>query len=266
MNINKEYILLCKKLLKAPTNNGTRELLNYTFTIDSYKPIVTLKHRSLSKKYIIAELLWYWNERNDAAFIGQFAKKWLDITDDGKTNNSAYGYIIGKKYNFNQIEQIIEVLSKDPGSRRAIININYAHNNKYATKDEPCTIALQLYIRDGKLHMTGIMRSNDIWYGLPYDIIYFTSVQRYIAYKLKIPSGNYTHFATSLHVYETDVDKLKKIVKDNNQDNWLIDSFKLIMHKEYLIKNITKDNILELAKEVGAYEILEKLEDYKNEN
>ena len=88
-----------------------KELSNFKFELkDINQSIVTI--RDLSKKYLLAELLWYINERNDKAFIGQFASMWNNISDDGVTNNSAYGYILGKKYGFNQIEQIIELLKK----------------------------------------------------------------------------------------------------------------------------------------------------------
>ena len=82
------------------------------------------------------------------------------------------------------------------------------------TKDEPCTIALQFRIRDNKLHCTGIMRSNDIWYGFPYDIAFFTELQMMMADELGVEYGSYTHFVTSLHVYNKDLDKIIKIISN----------------------------------------------------
>ena len=51
------------------------------------------------------------------------------------------------------------------------------------------------------------MRSNDVYYGLPYDYIFFVSIGKYIASKLNIPFTLYTHNATSLHMYTKDFNK-----------------------------------------------------------
>jgi thymidylate synthase len=61
--------------------------------------------------------------------------------------------------------------------------------------------------------MTTMMRSNDVWFGLPYDIVFFTEVQKYIARKMGITAGVYTHFVVSLHMYLRDEEKLKKFYR-----------------------------------------------------
>ena len=88
-------------------------------------------------------------------------------------------------------------MTVDPNTRRAVVNINVPNVNVIETKDEPCTIALQFLNRDGKLHCTAIMRSNDIWFGTPYDWAFFIELQKVIADKLGLGYGTYTHFATS---------------------------------------------------------------------
>jgi len=214
---NTNYIDLAETLLFSGYDVGnTKELTNIKFTINASNPIPY--HREPSAIYLLAELVWYFSHENSTKFIGYFADLWNHISDDGKIANSAYGYIIHEKYGFDQIEKMIALLKKDPLSRRAVININAPNENVINTKDEICTIALQLLIRDGKLNMTGIMRSNDIWYGTPYDVVYFTAIQQYIAFMLDIKAGTYTHFVTSLHVYNKDIPKLNQVL-DNYYKN-----------------------------------------------
>ena len=131
--------------------------------------------------------------------IGRFAKKWVDISDDGETNNSAYGYKIHHFYGFDQWEFVRDMLQKDPNSRQAIIHIKDPGVHE---KDTPCTICLQFIIRDEKLHLTVYMRSNDIWMGFPYDVFNFTCYQIRMAMELDVGIGSYTHIAGSLHLYE----------------------------------------------------------------
>lgn len=250
-NINDIYLDICRNILDAPEVNGTNELNNYIFTLkDISKNIITLKEKNISKAYLIAELLWYFNGRNDCEFIGKFASLWNRITDDGITSNSAYGYIVFEKHNFNQLDKIVELLRIDPNSRRAVININIPNEKVIETKDEPCTIALQFLIRDNKLNCTTMMRSNDIWFGLPYDIVFFTTIQKIIANKLNIETGTYTHFVTSLHMYERNRKQISNIVNNADVSEFTLDIDKLLKNKEYLIKIVNKDNIEQICREM----------------
>lgn len=250
--MNVIYNEILKNLLEKPVVGNTRELLNVRFTINPQHNILTYRHLSL--KYLLAEMIWYFAGKNDVKFIGQFADLWNHLTDDGVTNNSAYGYILKEAFEFDQIEQVIKILQNDPLSRRAVININTPHNHKFETKDEPCTIALQFYLRKGKLSSTSVMRSNDVWFGLPYDIVFFTELNQYIARRLKVETGKHTHFVTSLHMYLKDEEKIKEVINNfetKNKKEYKINFRKLINRAEDLYNKINKDNIIEICKEEG---------------
>lgn len=208
--VNQAYTTLSIFLYTVAKDVGnTAEIQNVSITIkDTTDPIAY--RRDISLSYALGELVWYFAASNDVKFISKFGSMWKKISDDGKTNNSAYGYILKHKHGFDQIKTIIELLKKDPNSRRALLNINVPNRDVITTKDEPCTIGIQFLIRDGLLNMTAMMRSNDIWFGFPYDAIYFTTIQKYIARELGIPTGEYTHFVTSLHMYHKDKEKIKE--------------------------------------------------------
>lgn len=210
-NIDSIYLTLCKDLTRATVVGNTRELLDVKFVLtDITKNIVSV--RGISPSYLCGELLWYFNGMNSTEFISRFSKFWEKISDDGQTSNSAYGFLMQEKFGFDQIETVIKLLKYDPNSRRAVINLNTPHPGVMITKDEPCTIALQFRIRKGKLDCTAMMRSNDIWFGTPYDVAFFTELQKYIAQRLDVEYGWYTHFATSLHLYDRDMDKVLNVL------------------------------------------------------
>lgn len=262
-NVNELYLALVKELQENGQEvNGTRELLNVKFTLTNPKDaIVRIPARKTSKKYLLAENLWYAAGHNEVSFIGEFASLWTRLSDDGVTNNSAYGYIMKYKHGFNQIEKIIEMLSKNPDNRRAIININEPNENIIETKDEQCTVYLQFFVRNNKLDMTACMRSNDIINGLTNDIVAFTALQQYIAYRLGIEVGNYTHFDGSLHYYhnERDDSKIKSIseltFEDLNEDSldapYEIDWIKMYEDADRIYDLVDKDkkNILKICRE-----------------
>lgn len=160
---------------------------------------------SFSLSYMLGELAWYFTGREDVDFISKC------ISDDGVTNRSVYGAIVFNRYGFDQVAQVIDTLKRDPYSRRAVINFNVPNPKRFETKDEICTIALVFELRDGKLDCTGIMRSNDVWLGTPYDVVFFTELQKHIANELDVGYGKYTHFAVSLHAYEKDIDRVREV-------------------------------------------------------
>ena len=73
---------------------------------------------------------------------------------------------------------------------------------------------------DNKLNFYVNMRSNDVWYGLSYDVPFFTTVQKMMLLELKqhypgLGLGHYVHDSRSLHVYEKDFERIEKISKLN---------------------------------------------------
>ena len=233
------YRKICNDLDKTGNEvRGTKELNNYSFTLTNLDNNV-INVRNISESYLCGELLWYALGRKDVAFINKFAGLWGRISDDGETSYSAYGDIVFNRHGFNQVEKIIQLLCNDPMSRRAVINFNVPNKNVIETKDEICTIALQFLIRNGKLNCTCIMRSNDIWYGLPYDTVFFTELTKYIARRLRIPYGEYTHTVISLHVYERNYDDIKKSATAIADSKITIDFEKIVAYK-FILEHIVE--------------------------
>lgn len=102
-----------------------------------------------------------------------------------------------------QFPVIAERLAADDDTRQAVVTLwNPALDAPGGKRDHPCTIAFDFLIRDNKLCMTTFMRSNDHWWGWPYDAWMFTSVQVTLANVLGYDVGTYTHHAVSYHIYE----------------------------------------------------------------
>lgn len=210
--VDSAYYGMCVQLLAAPHVGNTHEILNAKIQIeDVSNPVVSI--RDISVEYLFGELVWYFTGRNDLEFISKFSSFWNHLSDDGETCNSAYGHIIFEKHGFDQLAKVIELLRKDPTSRRAVINLNVPNEHVIETKDEPCTVSIQFLLRDNKVYCTTYMRSNDIWFGFPYDVVFFTELQRIVAQELHANLGTYTHLVGSLHMYDKDEEKIRAIVK-----------------------------------------------------
>jgi thymidylate synthase len=168
----------------------------------------------------LAEFCWYMAGSADLDFIRFYLP---DYPPKGATGalEEAYGpRLIGTGefgHSFDQIERVIDRLRRKPDTRRAVISILEPSDLEPGKAEAPCTIALQFIRRRERLHLVAMMRSNDAYLGFPHDVFCFTMIQELIARSLGIQVGEYHHFATSLHLYEHDQDKVSAYLDEGFQ-------------------------------------------------
>lgn len=214
----KLYDLLVSNQDNSKSRDGEviSEIINASVCIkDPTRAILLNKIRKMPMRYAVGELLWYLSAKPELKPIKLYTSAWDRMSDDGEHVNSNYGYCIKNKFGFDQYEAVKELLIKDPGTRQAVIHIKEPRdlvNNP--TKDVNCTIALQFFVREGKLFETAHMRSNDLWMGFPYDVFQFTVLQVLMAMELGYDLGTYTHYAGSLHLYKRDYEKSRKNIEE----------------------------------------------------
>lgn len=119
----------------------------------------------------------------------------------------AYGDRVGA-----QVRYAVRKLTNDPQTRQAVVTLwDSDMDNMPMKKDYPCTVGFNFTLRNGNLDMNVLMRSNDVWLGLPYDMFQFTQLQCTVARALGAGVGAYTHTAWSLHIYEEHVEAAYKL-------------------------------------------------------
>ena len=219
----------------APRGQKVKEILGASFTILNPRDrIPYVAGRKFSVTYMVAELLWYLSGNNETDWISKYSAFWKDISDDGKTANSAYGARLFQRHpkiaqgRLNQWEYVIEELTRDPDSRRAVMHLRVPDDSVDAKLDVPCTLALQFFIRDGKLHQVANMRSSDVIFGIAYDIPAFTLFQELLANELGVEVGTYTHTSNSLHIYERHFEMAETILQTSN-----VNKSQFALHKKY---------------------------------
>ena len=207
----------------APRNQKIREIIGATFTITNPRHRVpSVVGRKFGLTYLAAELAWYLSGNNETAWISKYSSFWKDISDDGVTANSAYGARLFQAHGaiaqgrFVQWDYIINELRNDPDSRRAVMHLRTPNDSIDAKLDVPCTLALQFFIRDNKLHQVVHMRSSDVIFGIAYDVPAFTLFQEILANELDVDLGTYTHVSNSLHIYERHFEMAENILKTEN--------------------------------------------------
>lgn len=205
-SMNDIYRQLCGKIsVQGHEVAGTKEMLNSGFTLLDITDNIATARTGYSLPYMLGGLAWYFTGRDDVEFISKC------IGDGGVTTRSAYDAIAFDRYGSDRVAQVIDTLRRDPYSRRAAIDFNVPDTGRLETKDEIRAIALVFELREGKLDCTGIMRSDDVWLGTPYDVVLFTELQKHIANELGVAYGKYTHFAVSLHACAEDIDRVREV-------------------------------------------------------
>ena len=213
-----------------PRDLKISEKINHTWKVDMDDPIITLPERKLSYPFMFGEATWMLQGKNDVASVSKYVGGIKRFSDDGVTFFGAYGPKI-----ITQTSYVVDTLMKDNDSRQAVISI--WRENPRSSKDIPCTLTLQFFLREASdelwLHTIANMRSNDAWLGVPYDTFNFSAISFYIACclgfrGLKCKLGELTIQAGSRHIYETDYKKLDNIFTSNFDDKPEISLNKLI--------------------------------------
>ena len=109
----------------------------------------------------------------------------------------------------DQLKFVIADLQRSPDSRRAVINIRDNSVDPFISHPA-CLQNMQFLIRDGKLHMKILMRSNDAVEATFMNAFAFIMLQKKVADALGLSVGSYTHRANSFHCYEKDFELLEQ--------------------------------------------------------
>ena len=199
----------------TPRGQSTLELNNVTFEIDRpWLMPFDVEYRDMKPFIGAIEAL---------QLVGMTTAPELVVSGSGVFKNYLDGGIFHGAYGprvYGRLQPLIDVLKADPDSRQAVLTIFDSRQDLGASvKDVPCTLALQFFIRNNLLCMRTTMRSNDVWLGLPYDLVQFTALQGAVAKALDIPMGWYSHSVGSLHLYARDIEKAE-MVKASYDQSW----------------------------------------------
>ena len=217
----------------APRGQAILEKLDYSFKVLSptSDPVETkdLERNETIKSYTAKEVDIYNSGTQLASEFAKASKFWNQIANADGTVNSAYGYLIWKNHSHGNPmfepapcmrtpwEWAKLSLMKDKDTRQAILRFSLPEHSFVGVKDFTCTLHGNFLIREDKLHLSIVMRSNDLMLGLVYDLPWFCSLIDKMVEELKptypnLEKGTYTHTVHSMHIYERDLEKIKKML------------------------------------------------------
>ena len=207
----------------ATRGKTATEAINASFTIAN--PVARTLYLAARRPNIVfnhAEALWYLSGRNDLDMIAHYARRLRGLSTDGKSlTGTAYGPRLFRPTHpdgYSQFDQILELLRNDPDTKRAAMLV--MRPDELADPGNPdvaCTLALQLMLRAGRLHMAAYMRGNDAMIGLLGDTFAFTFIQEFTARLLGVKVGTYAHHVGSMHINILDIPKVESILAEQTR-------------------------------------------------
>lgn len=192
----------------SPRGQKTRELCNVTYQVSEpwQIPLNGINGRNLREYIGASEALQLVGQTTEPEEMIKNVSAFQNYTDGG-IFHGAYGIRV-----YGKLKLIVDLLKKDPDSRQAVLTMyNSTQDLNVNSRDVPCTLSIQFLIRNNKLCARTTMRSNDVWLGLPYDLIQFCALQGAIAKSLNLEMGWYAHSVGSLHLYEQHFDNVKDL-------------------------------------------------------
>jgi thymidylate synthase len=235
-NLANAYEEMCHFLLynpeyeTAPRDQAIHEILNAHIIItDPYQNLFLNDHRDLPQRYLKDELKLYFAGRRDREGFVKASKFWDNITD-GNCVNSAYGYLIFRNLiqhcNKTQWQWALDSLKNDKDTRQALMFVANPFFQYEGNKDFICTTNYQFIIRNNCLNMTVNRRSQDIFFGLTYDVPWETLLMQCMLIELKdiypdLSMGHYNLHCTSLHLYERNFNTIKEMLAGNFYSSYI---------------------------------------------
>ena len=190
---------------------STREILHAAISIaDPRQRWVVSRTPPLNIAFALAEVVWIMAGRRDLAFLEYWNGEYRKFVGPGPELHGAYGYRLRHHLGIDQLERAYQTLNNKANSRQVVLQIwdseidmPYSDGNP-ADSDIPCNVLAMPKLRDGKLEWLQIIRSNDMFLGVPHNLVQFTCIQEVLAGWLGVECGSYNQISDSLHIYNRD--------------------------------------------------------------
>lgn len=190
---------------------STMEMSNYSYTVLNPNPdLVPGTHDAFVEKEFADRLSDGVNPGTSWRTRPEVWQPLLEISDAPRAKDPRYtgrfSYTYSERMGGPHLRKLIQELKDRPYSRQLYLPVwNPNDENRRGTRRVPCSLGYWFVFRQNKLHLTYMMRSCDFHTHMANDVCLASMMLYYIASKVDMKVGTFTHFVGSLHVYKKDV-------------------------------------------------------------
>ena len=196
------------------TGTGTVSVFGYLMRFDLAEGFPLLTTKKLHVKSIIHELLWFLAGDTNIKYLNDNGVKiWDEWADKDGNLGPVYGHQWrswpdGSGGTIDQITQLIEMIKKNPDSRRLLVSAwNVAEVNNMALP--PCHTLFQFYVANEKLSCQLYQRSADIFLGVPFNIASYALLTMMIAQVCNLKLGEFVHTFGDAHISSNHLEQVE---------------------------------------------------------
>lgn len=182
---------------------------------DLSKEFPALTLRPTGWKNAIDELLWIWQKKtNDITQLQSHI--WDAWAGEDNTIGKAYGYQLGKQYNFrqgrmDQVDNVIWQLKNTPASRRIMTNI-YNFEDLSEMGLEPCAYSMTFNVTDNRLNAILNQRSQDVLVANNWNVVQYAVLVHMLAQVCGYEAGDLVHVIADAHIYDKHVPLVEELI------------------------------------------------------
>ena len=182
---------------------------------DLSKEFPALTLRPTGWKNAIDELLWIWQKKtNDITQLQSHI--WDAWAGEDNTIGKAYGYQLGKQYNFrqgrmDQVDNVIWQLKNTPASRRIMTNI-YNFEDLSEMGVEPCAYSMTFNVTDNRLNAILNQRSQDVLVANNWNVVQYAVLVHMLAQVCGYEAGELVHVIADAHIYDKHVPLVEELI------------------------------------------------------
>ena len=178
-------------------------------------PILTIRRTYL--KSAIDEILWIWQKKSNN--IHDLSSHIWDSWADGSGSiGKAYGYQLGKKYEFregvfDQVDKVLYDLKHTPASRRIIAHMY----NVEDLKDMhlyPCAYSMTFNVSGNTLNGILNQRSQDMLAASNWNVVQYSVLLMMFARAAGLEAGELVHVVADAHISDRHVPIVEKIIRN----------------------------------------------------
>ena len=205
----------------------------FYFTIglhEEYLPLIDcrLTHPATAA----AEVAWFIRGDQSTEWLNKYTGIWKGFEEEipaleakrryfGKPEEhvmgvkAAYGWRWSQHFGLDQLDEAVKVLQADPTSRRVWISTwDPAEDLPMAgQKNVPCPVGFSLYMLQGRLFSSYVLRSSDVFMGLPYDVMNHAMLMAILAKSIGCKLGGMSFTLSHAHIYSRHVDMARQALR-----------------------------------------------------
>ena len=227
---DKLFVNMCEKILKegfstegetvrARWEDGSPAYTIKTFGVvnryDLSEEFPALTLRPTAIKSAMDEILWIWQRKSNNIHDLK-PHIWDEWADENGSIGKAYGYQMGKKYQFaqgqmDQVDNVLWQLKNQPQSRRIMTNI-YNFEDLSEMNLEPCAYSMTFNVTGNRLNAILNQRSQDILAANNWNVVQYSLLLMMFAQVSGFEAGELVHVISDAHIYNKHVPVIEELI------------------------------------------------------